>query len=141
MVGNWLYGVAYRTALEAKKMAARRRNRERKKFDMARFNADGDANPDRWQELKPLLDAELNRLPDKYRHVLIACDLEGRTRKDVAHALDVPEGTVASRLARARMLLAKRLSRRGFAITTAALAGLLADKATGAFVPPDLTTP
>ena len=30
MVGNWLYGVAYRTALEARKMAARRRVVERK---------------------------------------------------------------------------------------------------------------
>src|SRR4051794_40905303 len=36
MVGNWLYGVAYRTALEARKMAARRRNLEKKKFAMPR---------------------------------------------------------------------------------------------------------
>src|ERR1700722_693594 len=71
MVGNWLYGVAYRTALEAKKMAARRRNRERKKFEMPRLDSPGD----QWQELRPLLDQELTRLPDKYRYVLIACDL------------------------------------------------------------------
>src|SRR5262245_43139777 len=59
MVGNWLYGVAYRTALEAKKMAARRRNREKKRFDMAR--SDTGANP--WQDLQPLLDQEMTRLP------------------------------------------------------------------------------
>src|SRR5579862_261147 len=59
MVGNWLYGVAYRTALEAKKMAARRRIRERKKFDMPR----DDTDTERWQELQPLLDQEMSRLP------------------------------------------------------------------------------
>jgi RNA polymerase sigma factor (sigma-70 family) len=131
MVGNWLYGVAYRTALEAKKMAARRRNREKKKFDMRRPEAD----PDRWQELRPLLDEELSRLADKYRFVLIACDLEGHTRKEVARALDLPEGTVASRLARARAMLAKRLKRRNLAMSAAALAAILAEKATATCMP------
>ena len=135
MVGNWLYGVAYRTALEAKKMAARRRNRERKKFDMPR----PDADTDRWRELQPLLDQELTRLPEKYRFVLIACDIEGRTRKDVAQSMALPEGTVASRLARARTMLAKRLTRRNLAISTALLATLLSDKASAAFVPATLT--
>jgi RNA polymerase sigma factor (sigma-70 family) len=131
MVGNWLYGVAYRTALEAKKMAARRRNREKKKFDMRRPVTD----PDRWQELRPLLDEELSRLSDKYRFVLIACDLEGHTRKEVARALDLPEGTVASRLARARAMLAKRLKRRNLAMSAAALAAILAEKATAPSMP------
>jgi RNA polymerase sigma factor (sigma-70 family) len=131
MVGNWLYGVAYRTALEAKKMAARRRNREKKRFDMPRSEAD----PDRWQELRPLLDEELSRLPDKYRFVLIACDLEGHTRKEVARALDLPEGTVASRLARARAMLAKRLKRRNLAMSAAALAAVLAEQVTATCMP------
>jgi len=131
MVGNWLYGVAYRTALEAKKMAARRRNREKKKFDMRR----PEAAPDRWQELRPLLDEELSRLSDKYRFVLIACDLEGHTRKEVARALDLPEGTVASRLARARAMLAKRLKRHNLAMSTTALAAILAENATAACMP------
>ncbi len=131
MVGNWLYGVAYRTALEAKKMAARRRNRERRKFDMAR----PDADHDRWQDLQPVLDQELSRLPSKYRGVLVACDLEGRTRKEVAQALGLPEGTVASRLARARALLAKRLTRRNLSMSATALAALLAEKAAASGVP------
>jgi RNA polymerase sigma factor (sigma-70 family) len=135
MVGNWLYGVAYRTALEAKKMGARRRNRERKKFEMPRPEADAD----RWEELRPLLDQELSRLPSKYRFVVIACDLEGRTRKEVARALDLPEGTVASRLARGRTMLAKRLTRRHLAISAVALAAILAEKATARYVPAGLT--
>src|SRR5205807_2231948 len=106
MVGNWLYGVAYRTALEAKKMAARRRNREKKRCEMPRPEPTNE-----WHDLKPLLDLELSKLPDKYREVLVLSDLEGQTRKEIARALGVAEGTVASRLARARILLAKRLSR------------------------------
>lgn len=127
MVGNWLYGVAYRTALEARKMAARRRNREQKRCAMHSQGAE--TRSDDWQDLQPLLDQELAKLPDKYRGVLVSCDLEGKTRKEVAHALGLPEGTVASRLARARVLLAKRLSRRNLSISVAALASLLSRKA------------
>src|SRR5438093_644108 len=105
MVGNWLYGVAYRTALEARKVAARRRNLEKKKQAMPKPETDAEL----WQELRPVLDQELSRLPDKFRVVVIACDLEGKTRSEVADLLGVPEGTVASRLARARGMLAKRL--------------------------------
>ncbi|MBI2805491.1 MAG: sigma-70 family RNA polymerase sigma factor [Planctomycetes bacterium] len=123
MVGNWLYGVAYRTALESKKLTARRRNRERKRCEMPRPEPESD-----WQDLKPLLDQELSRLPDKYRFVLVACDLEGQTRKEVARALHVPEGTVASRLARARVMLAKRLARKNLIISAGALANLLSDR-------------
>src|SRR5262245_40703289 len=39
MVGNWLYGVAYRTALEARKLASRRRNLEKKKQAMPKPEA------------------------------------------------------------------------------------------------------
>jgi len=130
MVGNWLYGVAYRTALEARKMTARRRLREKKKSEMPRPEAD----VDRWEELRPILDQELSRLPEKYRAVLIACDVEGRTRKEVAAAFDLPEGTIASRLSRAREMLAKRLRRRKMIITAAMVAMLLADRASAACV-------
>lgn len=132
MVGNWLYGVAYRTALEARKLAARRRIIEKKKV----AESPGTAVPGPWASLRPELDRELSRLPDKYRAILVACDLEGKTRREVAAALDLPDGTVASRLARARRMLAKRMSRYQ-AISAGALACLLTEKAAEP-VPPRL---
>src|SRR5437660_2715419 len=80
MVGNWLYGVAYRTALEARRAAARRRRKE----SQVREPAQAETADDRWQELRPVLDRELAGLPDRYRVALVLCDLEGKTRKEVA---------------------------------------------------------
>ena len=134
MVGNWLYGVAYRTALEARKQTIRRKNLEKKKQAMPA----PEPREALWQELKPLLDQELNRLPDKYRFVIVACDLECRPRREVAEMLDVPEGTVASRLARGRELLAKRLRRYALTISPGMLALLLARQAEEVVVPPYL---
>jgi RNA polymerase sigma factor (sigma-70 family) len=134
LVGNWLYGVAVRTALEARKTAARRRSKERQ-YGETRPATGGDAMAD---ELLTLLDEELSRLPDRYRAVLVACDLEARTRKEAADHLDCAEGTVASRLDRARKMLAKRLTRRGLTLTGVALAAALAAQAAPAAVPTTL---
>jgi len=62
-----------------------------------------------------VLDDELRKLPAKYRELLVACDLEGRTRRLVAEGLGIPEGTLSSRLAAARKMLGSRLARRGIA--------------------------
>jgi RNA polymerase sigma factor (sigma-70 family) len=114
-VGNWLYGVARRTALEARRAAARRRARE------ARAAPPPQPPPDPDDDLRAALDRELTRLPDRHREVVVLCDLEGKGRKEVARQLGCPEGTVASRLARARALLAARLARRGLTVSGAAL--------------------
>jgi RNA polymerase sigma factor (sigma-70 family) len=132
MVANWLYGVAHQTALKARATAARRRGRERQ---VERMPEPSVAEQDRWDELVPLLDQELSRLPDKYRAVLVLCDLEGKTRKEVARQLGLPEGTVASRLARARATLAKRLARRGVVLSGGALAAVLSQNVASAGAP------
>jgi RNA polymerase sigma factor (sigma-70 family) len=128
-VGHWLYGVAYRTALEAKRLAAKRRAKEAKVMPRS------ETPEDVWADLRPLLDKEINRLPDKHRAVLVLCDLEGKSRKEAAEQLRVPEGTVASRLARARAMLAKRLVRYGGAVTSGGLAVVLPQNGTAAVVP------
>src|SRR5262249_7313898 len=118
-LGNWLYGVAYRTALEARSTARRRAAREKQVVDMPHPPTPSTScEPD----LKELLDAELARLPDRYRLAVVLCELEGRSRKDAARQLGVAEGTLSSRLATARKLLAARLTRRGLACVGATLA-------------------
>jgi RNA polymerase sigma factor (sigma-70 family) len=111
MVGNWLYGVAHQTAVRMRVLAARRGVRERQVAVMPEPTS---AEQDVRDDLTPVLDEELARLPQKYRVLIVLCQLEGKTLKEVSRQLAIPQGTVASRLAAARALLAKRLSRRGF---------------------------
>jgi RNA polymerase sigma factor (sigma-70 family) len=126
-VGNWLYGVAYRTALEARGAAARRQAGEAKATTPLR-----EPMGDEWAELRSLLDRELSRLPEKYRVPIVLCDLEGKTRKEAAHQLGWADGTVASRLARGRDLLARRLTSPGTPVTVGAImTTLAADAAAG----------
>jgi len=138
LLGSWLYGVAYRIALEARTAAARRRTKEGAMRTIAKNQAAGDDIHDLQRELQLLLDRELNRLPDKYRVPIVLCDLEGKTQKEVARMLGCPQGTVSGRLARARVLLATRLRRHGLALSGGALAWTLAQDAALAAVPPAL---
>jgi RNA polymerase sigma factor (sigma-70 family) len=128
LIANWLYGVAYRTALEARKRAAKRRAKEAK-VERPALQAQ-----DTWADLRPVLDQELAQLPAKYRIVLVLCDPEGKTRKEAARHLGCPEGTVASRLASARAKLAKRLARYVVGISGSALAEMVVQNAWG-YVP------
>jgi RNA polymerase sigma factor (sigma-70 family) len=52
----------------------------------------------------------LNSLAVDFRTVIILCDLEGFTYEEMAKILDIPIGTVRSRLHRARNLLKEKLS-------------------------------
>jgi RNA polymerase sigma factor (sigma-70 family) len=129
LLGNWLYGVAYRTALEARAKTNRRRTRERQVSPMPEPEADDGTDVGR--DLRLLLDQELNRLPDKYRVPVVLCDLEGETRRDVAQKLGIPLGTLSGRLTTARRLLAKRLARHGVGV---ALTAVLSPSAASACV-------
>lgn len=54
--------------------------------------------------------AAVSRLSDEHRDVLVAVDVTGLSYREAAQALEVPEGTVMSRLYRARAALAKQLA-------------------------------
>src|SRR5262245_22543464 len=114
LLGNWLYGVAYRTALEARRLASRRRASE---MQVSVMPEPAVCPPEAGRELPALVDQELARLPDKYRIPIVLCDLEGQSRKDVARRLGIPEGTLSSRLATARQRLARRLTQRGVTLS------------------------
>ncbi len=113
-LGPWLYGVAYGTALKARKSTARRRAREHG-FAVAEARAEQATAVVERDDLGRALHQEVNRLPAKYRAPVVLCYFEGRTHDEAAAALHWPVGTVRSYLARARELLRTRLTRRGFA--------------------------
>jgi len=125
-VSCWLYKVAFRLAVALRAKRAKETTREG-----PLTAAEGLAAPPsvhqsvEWREVRAILDEEVNRLPERFRAPIILCYLEGKTVDEAALQLGCPRGTVASRLARARERLRVRLTRRGLAISGAALtAGL-----------------
>jgi RNA polymerase sigma factor (sigma-70 family) len=134
-VANWLYGVARQTAVRLRATAAKRGQRERQVVNMPEPTVADIRDAD----LQAVLEEELNRLPDHYRGVVVLCDIEGMTRREAARQLGIPEGSVASRLARARALLAKRLAQRGVVFSGSVAAVLSAGSASAsASAPPAL---
>ncbi len=134
-VGNWLYGVAHRTALKVRAATFRRRACEKQVKDMPEPVVDG---PECRQELGLLLDRELSQLPDKYRLPIVLCDLEGRTRRAVARQLGLPDGTLSNHLATGRRMLARRLTRAGLAVAGGVASALFMENSAPACVPAPL---
>jgi RNA polymerase sigma factor (sigma-70 family) len=110
-IGSWLHGVAYRSAMNAKRIAARRRHRE------ARVPIKQAAESPTWDDVQSVLDEEILRLPRRLREAFVLCVLESKSGAEAAAALQRKEGTIKSRLSRARCLLQQRLERRGIQLT------------------------
>jgi RNA polymerase sigma factor (sigma-70 family) len=126
-LGGWLYTVAYRVALRARQRQALRGRREAPLG--AEAPPDAAAGPPEElarREVGPLLDAEVARLPEKYRAAFVLCYLEGKTNEEAAALLGCPKGTILSRLARARDRLRRRLSARDLVLAAGPFGLMLA---------------
>jgi RNA polymerase sigma factor (sigma-70 family) len=107
LLSGWLYGVAMRVAGKARAGTVRRRAHEKR--------ATSPAVPDpvveaARRDLRSVLTAEIERLPEKYRDPLILCYWEGKTNDEAARQLGCPPGSMSYRLARGREMLRERLS-------------------------------
>jgi RNA polymerase sigma factor (sigma-70 family) len=132
-VASWLHGVAYRTAMKAKRSAARRRDHE------ARLRAVAPPAPGpTWDEVQAVLDEQVQQLPACFREAFVLCVLEGKSTADAAAELLCKEGTVKSRVNRARRALQRQLSRRGIKLTALLAALSVAESASRAAVPAGL---
>lgn len=113
---TWIYTIAGNLA--------RSEWRRRKRWRMLRLGPgktdsdpdielpDPKAWPDRTVENRlavgALIDA-INRLPERYREVVILRDMQGMTYEEIAGIVQVPVGTVKSRLNRGRLLLQSKM--------------------------------
>jgi WD40 repeat protein len=89
-----------------------------------------------WEDVKPILDGELERLPERSRRLLIGHYLQGKTYAQVAAELSLPLGSVGYHLAQARELLRQRLMRLGSILSVGMLSTFLGKAGVEAAVSP-----
>lgn len=109
----FLMGTAVHVASHAKRSQRRRREVPEGDGD-AHSRVDERPRPDEIVEqrrLRALLDEVLAAMPEELRTVLVLFELEELTMQEISAALDLPMGTVASRLRRAREVFAKSSAR------------------------------
>ena len=127
----WLHGVAHRTALKLRRTAARRRNHEARLQELAPRGIPGPM----WDDVQAVLDEEIRRLSPPLQEVFILRVLEGKSGPETAAALGMQEGTVSSRLTRARQRLRRRLRSRGIELGALLSALAIGDAAARAVLP------
>jgi RNA polymerase sigma factor (sigma-70 family) len=110
-VAGWLHRVAYRVALRARSTVSLLPLPDEPASDPSAGDPVAELIG---RELGAAFDEEVNRLPQKYRVAFVLCQVEGQTIEEAARALGCPAGTIGVRVARARDLLRRRLSRRGY---------------------------
>ena len=110
----FLYGVAKNVAADARRKSARRQ-------EVELVTNDDDSDPPSeelsldemidQQRARELLDEVLVAMPEKLRDVFVLSEIEELSATEVAACLDIPAGTVASRLAKARETFDAQLAR------------------------------
>jgi RNA polymerase sigma-70 factor, ECF subfamily len=110
---TWLFAIAMRVARDHRQSAVVRREIA---TDDAAFGDRADDSPDAATELdrrrrRALLDRILDELPEEHRTVFVLFEIEGMSGLDIAELLDVPTGTVHSRLRLAREAFRRSLAR------------------------------
>lgn len=135
-LSSWLYTVACHLSMKMRAGSARQKAVEEQ---TAVCSGAETSNVIGWEDVRPVIDQELQRLPAKFRDPVVLCYLEGRTNEEAAQELRWPVGTVKGRLAQARDLLRTRLIRRGIVLSAAVLNALQTESA-AATLPPLLTT-
>jgi len=111
-LSTWLYRITVNAALDRKRSL----RHESRMEELSPALADGrpsvhEAASD--HERSRLLRSALERIPAHYRSPLVLAHIEGMPLEEIARVLDLPEGTVKSRLFRARAML-KEIIRRHY---------------------------
>ena len=103
----WLVRIAFRIALDRVRATKRVQQREAQWFQERERLASGGSRST--GDFQGQLEAAIEQLPERQRLVLLLSAMEGHTTEEVAALLDIPAGTVKSRLFFARKELAEKL--------------------------------
>jgi len=79
--------------------------------DMLSAQTEGPSDSAMGKELSDIMQAHIDRLPVAYKETLVLCDIQGYSYEEAASILRCKVGSIASRLHRARLILAKSLRR------------------------------
>ena len=123
-ISTWLYTIASRACL---RMRRKKKGEPERELSLEEFiptsegefrfqiSVDGLTPEEAFQnkELRQALDQAIEKLPRKYRMVLVLRDMEGLSTKEVGTVMGLNERAVKSRLHRARLFVRRELSARG----------------------------
>lgn len=121
-LSTWLYRIAVNHSKNRIKYLARRHDRDRDELDESSNGVAGQiggpmpTSPDRafeGQQLEAVVRAAIGELDDDHRVVVVLRDLEDLTIEEICDITGLPDGTVKSRLHRARLVLRKKLQQHG----------------------------
>ncbi|MFH1023404.1 MAG: sigma-70 family RNA polymerase sigma factor [Planctomycetota bacterium] len=123
---GWLSRVAYHSALRVRRRRAARVEAEKQVMR----NTSHAGEMDRvGLDIAPVLDEEMNRLPEKYRAPVVLCLVENRTHELASREVGVNLPAFRKRLGKAREMLRARLARRGVVVSVAILGTWMAEQA------------
>jgi RNA polymerase sigma-70 factor (ECF subfamily) len=128
-VTTWLYAICRRVARDYLRSARVRREVlvDVREAGVCGALREGTLHRLDSQELSHLLESILSRIPDKQREVFVMFELDELSGDEIAHLLDVPVGTVRSRLRLARATFQRHVrSLRERGVDAASALGLLA---------------
>lgn len=113
-VRAWLFTILYHAFVNRKRSEWREVDVPEDEDGRPMFEAVGEVDPE-GRFYDSFVDEEVTRaidtLPEEYRSAVVLSDLNGLRYAEIAEILDVPEGTVKSRLFRGRRILQKKLLR------------------------------
>src|SRR5712691_8534502 len=128
VLAGWLFRTTRFVAARAVRDEQRRQRREHEDALMQTFQSSSAVEPS-WDELAPALDEALAQLGETDRVAILLRFFEKRELKEVGRVLGRSEDAAKKRVSRALDKLRSFFVRRGFVLSAATLAGVLAENA------------
>lgn len=128
VLGAWLHATTRNIAVNRMRSDQRREQRQQVALELAATHVATPAAE--WEQMRPVLDAAIDELPERDRRPVVMRFLERRPFKEIGAALTISEDAARVRTDRALEKLRAALARRGITSTAAAMSAVISTHAT-----------